>query len=134
MTMRARLALIASAVAVAAVPADAAVVHYKNFRSPSKLINCISVKYGGKGVECYAPYLPHKFDLDPYYHLEPHGKTRKGERGDYVGYPGARNHTLHYGDTYKRNGISCHMEPSGLTCKNRDHHGFHMAKGDLRTF
>src|SRR4051794_26431248 len=83
MGMIRRVPLIALlALAVFAAPAAAKVVHYKNIRSPSKLIGCISLKYGGKGIECFAPYLPRR-DLDPYYGLEPHGTTDIGERGDY---------------------------------------------------
>lgn len=129
-----RLALLALIVLGAAAPAYAKVVHFKNFRSPSKLIGCISLKYGGKGIECFAPYLPpSKYGTDPYYGLEPHGKTQKAERGDYPGYS-VGTYTLGYGVTWKRNGIKCKMRTSGLTCKNLDGHGFHMARGDLRTF
>jgi hypothetical protein len=133
--MTRRLALVL--VLALAVPATAAakVVHYKNFRSPSKMITCISVKYGGKGIECSAPYLPPpKYDTDPYYGLEPTGKAFLAERGDYPGYPKAKQRTLHYGDTYKRHGIRCTMRESGLTCRNKSGHGFHLAKGDIGRF
>ncbi len=130
--MRARHLLVL-AVLVLPASASAKTVHYKNFISPSKLISCISVKYGGRGVECSATYMPAK-DLDPYYALEPHGKAKAGERGDYPGYPNVKQRTLAYGDTYKRHGIRCTMLESGLTCRNRDGHGFHIAKGDLRRF
>lgn len=114
--------------------ASARTVHYKNFVSPSKLISCISVKYGGRGIECSARYIPEIGELDTYYALEPRGRSRIGERGDYPGYADAKQRTLHYGDTYTRNGIRCTMRRSGLTCRNRDTHGFHIAKGDLRRF
>jgi hypothetical protein len=130
MTRRLALAL----VLVFAAPAGADVVHYKNFRSPSKQISCISVKYGGRGIECSATYMEQIGELDTYYALEPHGKSRISERGDYPGYPNAKQRTLHYGDTYKRHGIRCKMRTSGLTCRNKDGHGFHIAKGDLRRF
>jgi hypothetical protein len=130
-----RLSLIALvAFAVAAVPAGAKVVHYKRFRSPSGMINCFAVKYGGKGVECFANYIPEIGELDTYYGLEPHGESFVAERGDYPGYPGAKERTLAYGDTYSRKGVRCHMKESGLTCRNKDGHGFHLAKGDLRRF
>ena len=114
--------------------ATAKTVHYKNFVSPSKLISCISVKYGGPGIECSAPYIPEIGELDTYYALKPRGKSKVGERGDYPGYENAKRRTLHYGDTYKRKGISCTMHEDGLTCRNRSDHGFHIAKGDLRRF
>lgn len=117
-----------------AAPASAAVVTYRNVISPSKQITCLAMKYGGPGIECSAPYLPRKYDLDPYYELHPHGRVKAGERGDYVGYPGALRHTLRYGDTWKRPGIRCSMTTSGLTCHNLDGHGFHLQKGHLRRF
>jgi hypothetical protein len=131
-----RMLLLATAVTLlAAASAQARVVTYKNIASPSKLISCISLKYGGPGIECGAPYLPPgKYGTDPYYELKPHGRTRVGERGDYAGYPGAKQHTLHYGDTWKRPGIRCSIDPGGLTCHNLDHHGFHMGRGTLRRF
>jgi hypothetical protein len=118
-----------------AATASAAVVTYKNIVSPSKLISCISLKYDGPGIECMAPYMPPgKYGTDPYYHLGPHGTTKVGERGDYGGYPGAKRHTLHYGDTWKRPGIRCSIDTGGLTCHNLDHHGFHIGRGTLRRF
>jgi hypothetical protein len=136
MGMTRRLSLIALlALLVVAAPASAKVVHYKNFHSPSGMIGCFALKYGGKGLECFAPYLPPgKYGTDPYYGLEPHGHAIVAERGDYPGYPHPKDKTLEYGDTWKRHGIRCHMKQSGLTCRNKDAHGFHMAKGDLRTF
>jgi hypothetical protein len=132
--MTRRIPLIALlAVLVVAAPASAKVVHFKNFHSPSGMIGCFALKYGGKGISCSAPYMP-RHDLDPYYALHPHGPADPGERGDYPGYPNQKDHTLKYGDTWKRTGIRCHMKQSGLTCRNKDGHGFHIAKGDLRTF
>ncbi len=132
--MRTLLATAVIAAVAATGPAEAKTVHYKNFVSPSKLISCISVKYGGRGIECTARYMPRIGELDPYYGLEPRGKAVVGERGDYPGYGNAKRRTLHYGDTYKRHGIRCTMRESGLTCRNRSDHGFHIAKDDLRRF
>jgi hypothetical protein len=126
--------LTVAAMLALAAPGGAAVVTYKNVVSPSKLIGCIALKYGGPGIECTAPYLPGKHELDPYFALKAHGTVKTGERGDYPGYPGAKQHTLHYGDTWKRPGIRCTMQSSGLTCHNLDQHGFHIARGDVRRF
>jgi hypothetical protein len=136
MGMTRRVPLLALLVfAFATAPAAAKVVHYKRFKSPSGMIGCFAEKYGGKGIECFAPYLPEgKYGTDPYYGLQPHGQAIKSERGDYPGYPNAKERTLRYGDKWKRRGIRCKMKQSGLTCRNKDGHGFHMAKGDLRTF
>ncbi len=133
--MRARhLLVLAAVLLLVPTAATAKTVHYKNFVSPSKLISCISVRYGGSGIECSAAYIPEIGELDTYYALEPRGKSKVGERGDYPGYENAKQRTLDYGDTYKRNGIRCTMRRSGLTCRNRSGHGFHLAKGDLRRF
>src|SRR3954454_23068876 len=134
--MTRRVSLIAIlALLIVAAPAAAKVVHYKRFHSPSGMIGCFAEKYDGHGIECFAPYLPpSKYGTAPYYGLQPHGEAELAERGDFPGYPNSKEHTLKYGDTWKRRGIRCHMKESGLTCRNKDGHGFHMAKGDLRTF
>ncbi|MEA2123657.1 MAG: hypothetical protein QOI80_439 [Solirubrobacteraceae bacterium] len=133
--MTRRLSLAALLVfCLAAVPAGAKVVKYKRFVSPSGMISCLAVKYGGKGVECSASYIEEIGELDTYYALEPHGRSRIGERGDFPGYPNSKQHTLHYGDTYKRKGVRCTMRESGLTCRNKDGHGFHLEKGNVRRF
>jgi hypothetical protein len=38
-------------------------------------------------------------------------------------------HTLAYGSTWTRAGITCTMRTTGLTCRNRDGHGLHLQKG-----
>ncbi|HVP03747.1 MAG TPA: hypothetical protein VMT10_14345 [Solirubrobacteraceae bacterium] len=126
-------AVLAAALLVAVPAAQGRVVTWKRIESPSRLISCIALKYEGPGIECSAPYLPRKYELDPYYELRPHGRTRAGERGDYPGYS-VPNRILHYGDVWKRPGIRCSMARSGLTCHNLDGHGFHMARGALRRF
>jgi hypothetical protein len=134
MTRRASL-LALLVLCVLAAPAAAKVVHYKRFHSPTGQIRCLLEKYGGRGIECSAPYLPPaEHGTDPYYGLQPRGEAIVAERGDFPGYPNAKDRTLRYGDTWNRRGIRCRMRESGLTCRNKDDHGFHMAKGDLRTF
>jgi hypothetical protein len=56
-----------------------------------------------------------------------------GERGDYDGYS-VRRRTLRYGATWWRSGVTCRMRTTGLTCRNRSGHGFHLARGDTRRF
>ena len=127
------LQILLAATAVLAAPASAATVDHKNFKSPSGKIRCWTLKYGGPGIECSAPYLKEIGELDTYLALKPRGKARYGERGDFPGYQ-APFRTLQYGDTYKRDGIRCRMRKSGLTCRNLDDHGFHIAQGDVRRF
>lgn len=132
--MKRTLLAATAALAVLAGPATAATVKYKRFVSPSGDISCYAVKFGGKGVECMATYLPEIGELDSYLGLEPRGKARYAERGDYPGFPKARERTLAYGDSYKRKGVRCTMRESGLTCRNRDDHGFHLSRDDIRRF
>ena len=122
----------AAATAVCAAPADAA-VKYKRFHSPSGQISCYAVKYGKNVVECTATYLPEIGDFDPYYGLKKRGKAIHGERSDYPGY-NAKDRTLKYGMTWKRDGVTCRMRQSGLTCRNQDRHGFHISAEDQHTF
>ncbi len=132
--MKRHLLAAAAASMVLAGPAAAKTVHHKLFRSPSGQITCNAVKYGGKGIQCSAEYLPAIGEFDPYLGLEPRGKTRYAQRSDFAGFPNARSRTMRYGDVWKRKGIRCKMEQSGLTCRNRSKHGFHLAKGDIRRF
>jgi hypothetical protein len=131
--MARRILLTCLVLTLAAVPAAAA-KHLQNFVSPSKLISCISEAHGIKGVECSTPYLHASEEGDPFYNLEPHGKAHLGARGDYVGYNHPTHGTLQYGHTWTRNGIRCKMKTSGLTCRNKSHHGFHLAKGNTYSF
>jgi len=112
--------------------AQARTVSYKNVVSPSKLISCFAVM-GSTEIECMAPYLPDVGQLDSFLGLRSRGKAILGERGDFPGFPSPRR-TLRYGDTWKRPGIRCTMRTSGLTCRNRDAHGFHIQKGNVRRF
>lgn len=123
-------------VVLAAMPAaaEARTVTYKRIVSPSKQISCHAViPIAGGGIECTAAYLPDIGELDTYLALRRHGKAILSERGDYSGYTTPR-HTLRYGDVWKRPGIRCTMKISGLTCRNLDRRGFHIARGDVRRF
>lgn len=121
--------LVLPALALAA-PAGANTVSYHNIVSPTKQISCSAV-IGSTEIECTAPYLPDIGDLDTYVALRKHGRSRLSERGDFPGFSDRRR-TLHYGDTWKRPGISCQMRRTGLTCRNADDHGFHLQSPVLR--
>jgi hypothetical protein len=116
-----------------AVPADARTVKALNVISPSGQISCHAVKYGGPAIECFAIHLRRIGYLDPYFELKPHGRTIYAERGDYDGYTAPRR-KLRYGDEWRRPGVRCSMKTTGLTCRNLDGHGFHMARGDNYRF
>ena len=42
--------------------------------------------------------------------------------------------TLHYGDKWSGAGVHCSMATTGMTCKNRSHHGFFLSKQKQRYF
>jgi len=112
--------------------APAKTVTYNNIVSPSKLISCWAVMRSTE-IECSAPYLPDIGELDTFFAVRSHGRSRIGERGDFPGFTTPRR-TLRYGDTWKRLGIRCTMRTSGLTCRNLDKHGFHIQKGNSYRF
>ncbi len=120
------LALAACAVA------SAKTVTYNNIVSPSKLISCWAVMNSTE-IECAARYLPDIGELDTFFAVRSHGRSRIGERGDFPGFS-TPFRTLRYGDTWKRPGIRCTMRTTGLTCRNLDEHGFHIQKGKTYRF
>jgi hypothetical protein len=125
-------AAMVAAMAVSGAVASARTVSYNNVVSPTKLISCWAVLQSTE-VNCTAPYLPDIGELDSYYALRPNGKSRLSERGDFPGHSTPR-HTLRYGDTWKRTGLACSMRTTGLTCRNRDNHGFHIQRGHTYRF
>lgn len=130
-----RRSLLAASVIVLALPvgAEARTQRYLNFVSPSGRIACHAVKYGGPALECSSPDIRRIGELDPYFLLRARGRTVYGERGDYDGYS-VRRRTLRYGATWRGSGVTCRMRTTGLTCRNRSGHGFHLARGDTRRF
>lgn len=128
---RLAVAAVLCALASCAV-ASAKTVTANNIVSPSKLIFCWAV-VDSTEIECSAPYLPDIGELDTYFAVKSHGRSRISERGDFPGFTTPRR-TLRYGDTWRRPGIRCTMRRSGLTCRNLDRHGFHIAKGKSYRF
>jgi hypothetical protein len=131
MTGRSALSAIATCCVLAA-PASAATITATDVVSPSGLIRCWAVVKSTE-LECTAPYI-HRFgELDPYLAVRARGRAILGQRGDYPGY-GHKPRTLRYGDTWKRPGIRCAMRTTGITCRNRDRHGFHIQRGKVYRF
>jgi hypothetical protein len=112
--------------------ASAKTVTYKNIVGPNKQLSCFAVM-GSTEIECSAPFVPEIGELDTYLAVRARGKAILAERGDFPGYDAPRR-TLHFGDTWKRPGIRCRLRSTGLTCRNLDDHGFHLAKGHVRRF
>lgn len=129
---RAFAAVIVMSLAATGAVASANTVTAYNIVSPTKLISCSAVLQSTE-IECFAPYLPDIGDLDSYFALRPRGKARLAQRGDFPGHSTPRR-TLQYGDVWVRPGIRCTMRRTGLTCRNRDKHGFHIQRGDSRRF
>ena len=121
------------AAAGSGVTASAKTVKYKNIVSPNEKISCLAVKGRSTEIECFASFLPEIGELDTYLALRKRGRSRLSERGDFPGYD-SRPRTLHNGNTWKRPGIRCTMRKTGLTCRNRDDHGFHLERGNVRRF
>ena len=127
------LSAVLLAVAGPGATASAKTVRYKNIVSPTKQISCLAVKGGPSEIECSTPYLPDIGELDTYLSLRARGKSKLSERGDFPGYVTPQR-TLHYGDVWRRPGIRCTMRTTGLTCRNRGDHGFHLQRGNVRRF
>jgi hypothetical protein len=125
------MAVVVATGALAGVASAKTVTAY-NIVSPSKLISCWAVLQSTE-IDCTAPYVPDIGDLDSYFALRPRGTAKLAQRGDFPGHSTPRR-TLRYGDTWVRPGIRCTMRTSGLTCRNRDGHGFHMQRGNTRRF
>jgi hypothetical protein len=83
----------------------------------------------GRGIVCSSDALkagPKTHGLDPFLSLKPHGRAAFGGRGDYGGYTVKRPAQLHVGDTWIWHGITCTFGKDGMSCLNRDDHGFNL--------
>lgn len=113
--------------------ASATTVTANNVVSPSKNISCYAVQHS-TAIECMASYLPRVLpEGDPLVAVSARGKSRYSARSDFPGFSTPRR-TLRYGDTWQRPGIRCTMRTTGMTCRNRDGHGFHLQKGNVYRF
>jgi hypothetical protein len=127
------LAAVLAALALAA-PAQAKTVQAHSIVAVGDQISCWALlPAAGRGIECTAAFLPDLGELDPYLALSAHGRATEGERGDYPGYPG-RPTRLRDGDRWTSKGVRCRLVGAGLTCRNRDGHGFVLRRGAIRRF
>lgn len=134
--MRRLTCLVAFLLLLCAAPVLATTtIRHARFRTPTGRIHCgVNIREEGRGITCFAPFLPHH-QLDGYVKLNPHGRTKRGERGDDPWLPSAKTEaTLHYGVRWARSGVVCTVSTAGLTCKNRDHHGFFLSVQRRRYF
>lgn len=122
---------------------SAAMAENFNFKTPSDNIYCAYYDDDGKGlvrcdIKSYTPTTrkrPADCDLDWGYAFEVAGGTKRGYivcGGDTVISPEAK--ALPYGTRWKRKGITCGIEETGVTCTNRKGHGFFVSRVKQRVF
>lgn len=115
------------------------------FRTPSDNIHCLFITDGGQSsVECdlrsrsnTRPVLPYPADCDlewgDRFAVGAKGKPGLVCHGDTLYSPGSP--VLAYGKSMSwKSGIACTSEKSGLTCKNRQGHGFSLSRSKQRLF
>jgi hypothetical protein len=151
--MQGRLRFVVLVVAAGVVPVLAGsasgVATSEFFKTPSGKIVCLSFSDSGGGVVCgvstgLKPPIP-KAGHPECQHLDYQGNRVElpgtgrvqllpcsGDAGPF----GDPAHTvfLHYGDSRKVAGITCSEATKGLTCRNRDGHGFFLSLRSWRTF
>jgi hypothetical protein len=128
------LGLIIAAILALAAPASAARVH---FSTPSRNIGCIGdarlLRCDIQQTATKPPPKPRscKFDWGNYFELRPQGRARRLCVSDSA--LGGRR-ILTYGWTLRLGRMSCVARRTGLTCRNRDGHGFFLSRARVRLF
>ena len=117
-----RLALTLLVAALAAAPAEAAT--QRVFRTPSKRIACLMLK---TSVRCDTFFLN-----DVAFRLTAHGKGKRIHVTDTVAL--VKEPILAYGKSATFGPFTCTSRTNGLTCKNRDGHGFFVSVQSQRVF
>jgi Family of unknown function (DUF6636) len=133
------LVLIGMAALIFAAPALA--LNAKTFRTPSKNIACAYYPVSITGRAVFRCDLLSGLKPRPARHCDvdwtgasmgPRGKAGPTCAGDTV-YE-RRAPILAYGRTWSYGGISCTSRATGLTCRNRDGHGFFLSRQSWRVF
>lgn len=117
------------ALAVLAPAADAATSHAKVIEFGSSTSCYATIPAEGRGIVCSSTALkagPKTHGLDPFLSLKPHGIVHFGGRGDYGGYTVKKPAKLKVGDRWAWHGITCTFGKDGMSCLNRDDHGFNL--------
>ena len=119
-----RLALLAAVAiaATAALPAQAATE--RHVRTPSKRIACLMLT---TSVRCDTFFLN-----DVGFRLTAHGKGKRIHVTDTVAL--VKEPTLAYGSSAKLGPFTCTSRTAGLTCRNRQGHGFFVSVQRQRVF
>ena len=108
--------------ALAAAPAGAAT--QKTFRTPSKRIACLMLK---TSVRCDTFFLN-----DVAFRLTAHGKGKRIHVTDTVAL--VKEPILAYGKSATFGPFTCTSRTNGLTCTNREKHGFFVSVQSQRVF
>jgi hypothetical protein len=114
-----------------------------NFKTPSDNIYCAYDDYNGTpevrcDIRSYTPTMgkmPADCDLEWGDSFVISARDKRGSvicHGDTVISPDAT--ALPYGSSWKKHGIVCTSETSGLTCTNRKGHGFFVSRAEQRVF
>lgn len=126
------LVILALVVSLAATPARGA---SPGFRMPSKNVGCL---YFAPGLRCdvlsgLKPEPRAACELDwTGISLGRTGRARPTCAGDTAF--DQRAPILAYGKTWRRDGITCRSQRTGLRCTNRSGHGFTLARASWRVF
>ena len=138
------IALAAAGIAAGVASADRAASTVAFFRTPSGNIGCVySTGAGGlkQALRCDIrsgikpkPAQPKSCDLDygDSYELGRTGRAILVCHGDTAIDPHAK--VLAYGQTWRRNGITCRSKTTGLRCTNTSGHGFFMSRAHSYRF
>jgi hypothetical protein len=129
---------IAAALLLQAAPAVAQEELY--FRSPTGNIACAIFAGDWTAARCdlaeFNPSFPRpadcEFDWGYAFEVGIRGRAEPLCAGDTVRVPGAR--VLAYGLSVTLGGITCTSAETGMTCVNRDGHGFTVARARQRVF
>lgn len=117
---------------------------YVNFKTPSGNIGCGYSKFSGEtaSIRCeivsgIRPLPPRparcgEGDWGRAIGMEPRGRPHRYCITDTVMDP--RAHVLAYGRTWRGGGFTCVSRASGLTCTNRDGHGWLISRALTRLF
>ena len=124
-----RLPLAAAVLAALLVAAPSALARERDFQTPSKRIRCAAFSSGGPGVfvRCDLLFLNDRAAL-----LRARGRGRIVRVTDAVASPAAP--VLAYGHTLRFGPFRCTSRTTGLTCRNRHHHGFFVSRERRRVF
>jgi hypothetical protein len=126
---------------VLVAPATAQALVTKTFRTPSKNIACAFYPASITGRAVFRCDLLSGLKPEPKRHCDvdwtgasmgPSGKAGPTCAGDTV--YDRRAPVLGYGRTWSYGGVVCASRATGLTCRNRERHGFFLSRASWRVF